>query len=207
MTSVNFRPARRKDCMTIARLFQISSEGVADYVWSQYDCPGMSLLEIGAQRYARENTDFSYRNCLLAVRDGRTVGMLHSFPIAAGGEAASDPVLRPYSELELPGSLYISSLAVFPQHRGQGIGRRLLQAAHRKAQLSGHANASLICFEGNEGAMRLYRREGYRPVARRAIVPHPMIPHEGDAVLMARSIETRADDKDTTVVPLLSAAA
>lgn len=203
MSAVSLRPARRQDCRTIARLFQISSEGVADYIWSQVDCPGLSLLEIGAHRYAREGTAFSYQNCLLAVRDGRSVGLLHSFEMPRREEAESDPVLKPYSELALPGSLYVSSLAVFPEHRGQGIGGQLLEAAHLKAQVEGFPSVSLICFEGNRGAARLYERFGYVATARRAIVPHPMIAHEGDAVLMVRQMEQLSADNDdqADVVP------
>ena len=207
-SAVSFRPARRQDCRTIARLFQISSEGVADYVWSRYDCPGLSLLEIGAQRYTREDTAFSYQNCLLAVRDGRTVGLVHAFAMPESEGEESDPVLRPYSELALPGSFTVSSLAVFPEHRGQGIGRELLAAAHRKAAVRGHPSVSLICFEGNRDAMRLYERLGYRPVARRAVVPHPLIEREGDAVLMARDCDRlESGDGDAEVVLLHGAAA
>lgn len=220
MTSTSLRPARREDCRTIARLFQISSDGVADYLWSRFDCPGLSLLEIGAQRYIRDNAAFSWRNCQLAVRDGRTVGMLHSFAVPERGTERHghpgagrdrDAVLQPYRELVLPGSLYVCALAVFPEHRGQGIGGRLLAAAHQRARSEGHPSVSAILFEGNRGAMRLCEREGYRTVARREIVPHPMIAHRGDAVLMVRgTLEldgTGRDRDDTTVVPLRPAAA
>ena len=81
--------------------------------------PGHSLLEIGERRYQRENTAFSYQNCVVAERAGEVIGMLHAFVIepAAGppGEPDSiDPVLRPYAELEAPGSLYISGVALLP---------------------------------------------------------------------------------------------
>ena len=48
---------------------------------------------------------------------------------------------------------------------------------------------SLICFERNEAALRLYHRLGFSEVDRRAIVPHPMLHYRnGDAVLMARDV-------------------
>jgi hypothetical protein len=38
--AVEFRSAQRTDARDIARLFQISSEGASDYIWSQIAEPG-----------------------------------------------------------------------------------------------------------------------------------------------------------------------
>jgi GNAT superfamily N-acetyltransferase len=190
------RPARGTDCRRIAQLFRISSEGVADYVWSQLqdEFPGLSLLEIGERRYRREGTAFSYRNCLVAERAGDVVGMMHAFAIEPPGpeqtqdEEPPDPVLQPYAELEALGSLYIASLALFPEHRAQGIGTMLLAAARQKARRKGTGELSLLCLESNTGARRLYEREGFRVVDRRLVVPHPMIHAAGDVLLMAAPV-------------------
>jgi ribosomal protein S18 acetylase RimI-like enzyme len=188
-TDLVLRPARLEDCRRIAELFEISSEGIADYVWSrvQGDYPGLSLLEIGERRYARENTAFSYQNCVVAERAGEVVGMLHCFAIepADGPPEAIDRVLRPYAELEIPGTLYISGLAMLPGERGRGIGTRLLRIARGRAQELGCAELSLICFAANAGARRLYEREGFKVIDRRQIVPHPMIHATGEALLMS----------------------
>jgi ribosomal protein S18 acetylase RimI-like enzyme len=191
---VVLRAARPEDCRRIAELFRISSDGIADYIWStlQADSPGASLIEIGARRYARENTAFSYQNCLVAEQDGAVIAMLHAFVIAAsdgpGADADVDPVLRPYAELEAPGSLYVSGIAVVPEWRGQGLGTRLLAAARERTQRLGCRALSLICFAQNEGARRLYQREGFTVVDRRDIVPHPMIHGTGEALLMTAPV-------------------
>jgi hypothetical protein len=67
------RPARSGDCRRIAELFRISSDGVADYIWRtlQADYPGLSLLEIGERRYARENTAFPIRTTWSPSRAAR----------------------------------------------------------------------------------------------------------------------------------------
>ncbi len=183
------RPASRRDCRSIAELFLIASDGLAEYIWRQSGPGQASPLDIGEQRYAREDALFSYRNCLIADVHGSVAGMLHSFPMQppSGREAEPpDPVLRPYTELEDYGSLYISGIAVFPAYRGLGIGSRLLAEAHAAARRSGHPRVSLICFENNHGAMRLYRRLGYREIDRRPLVPHPSLRYrDGDAVLLA----------------------
>ncbi len=193
------RPARSEDCKAIAELFLISSDGLAEYIWSGLAEPGADLTEVGAGRYAREAVPFSYENCLLAV-SGETVsgemasgnevlGMLHAFemPPKEEGEEESDPVLKPYSELEDVGSLYVSAIALYPGYRGLGIGTTLLAAADERARRQNLPRLSLICFEMNEGALRLYRRQGYRESDRRALVPHPCLHYEaGDALLMVK---------------------
>lgn len=189
---VTIRPATEADCRRIAELFQISSEGVVDYIWEQLkpEYPGLSPLEIGERRYRREGTPFSYQNCLIAEHDGEAIGMLHAFVMEAsdGPPGPIDPVLRPYVELEVPGSLYIAGLAVLPGHRGRGIGTRLLAAARERARALGAPELSLLVFAANPGARRLYDREGFKEIDRRPIVPHPLIAQTGDALLMTAAL-------------------
>ena len=114
---VEFRPALPTDAREIARLFRISSEGASDYIWSQLAEPGQDLLEVGAARYARENVDFSYQNCLVAQADGRVIGMMHRYvtredPLAA---PVMEPVLAPYADIDFnsgswDGGIYSYSL-------------------------------------------------------------------------------------------------
>ncbi len=54
MSDAVIRPARREESAEIAKLFLISSDGLAAYIWSQIERPGLSLIEIGAERYTRE---------------------------------------------------------------------------------------------------------------------------------------------------------
>ena len=190
---VRLRAARPEDCGDIARLFLMASDGLAEYIWRQAGAPGAAPLETGRERYAREGVAFSYQNCLVAEEAGRVIAMLHSFPMAPREETSHeslDPVLRPYAELEDPGSLYIAGLAVFPAHRGRGLGRRLMRQAQVRAEALGLPRVSLICFEPNDRAMQLYRRLGYVAVDRRPLVPHPCLHYgAGDALLMVRGLD------------------
>lgn len=117
--------------------------------------------------------------------------MLHCFKMEEdpGAEPESDPVLRPYMELEDYCSLYISGVAVAEDFRGQGLGTKLLAEAESRAKKLGLPRLSLICFERNLGAYRLYQRLGYHELMRRALVPTPFLHYEdGDAVLLAKEI-------------------
>jgi len=44
---VVFRPARKDECRTIARLYSISSDGLADYIWTTIARPGEGILDVG----------------------------------------------------------------------------------------------------------------------------------------------------------------
>jgi GNAT superfamily N-acetyltransferase len=192
MNDVTFRQANREDSAAIARLFLISSDGLAEYIWSKLAEPGQSLEAVGAARYARNGVAFSYENCHVAEQSGRVIGMVHSFPMEEdeGAEPETDPVLQPYSELEDYGSLYISGLALQEAHRNRGIGTRLHDVVRDRARTLRLPRLSLICFQHNQGAMRLYGRLGYREIDRRPIFPHPTLHyHDGDAILLALSVD------------------
>ena len=148
MTSLTtLRPATEQDSMAIARLIQIASDGVTDYLWSTLtnDYPGCTLLEIGAQRYANPDSVFSFRNCTLAVADDTIQGMAMTFAIppadpttaassqvepqsesrseSKGADTTAEPdVLAPYA-LEQPNSWYLCALGVFPEFRCQILNR------------------------------------------------------------------------------------
>lgn len=189
---VTIRPAIQSDSSAIAELFLISSDGLAEYIWSLGKAPDTPLLEHGAQRYARTGTAFSFENCHLAERNGEIVGMLHAFEMEAdpGAEPESDPILRPYAELEDPGSLYISGLAVRESNRCTGIGGQLMDCAEEHARLAGLPRLSLICFERNTRALSFYHRRGFKERDRRPLVPHPSLHYgEGDAVLLTMPLD------------------
>jgi ribosomal protein S18 acetylase RimI-like enzyme len=182
-----------EDRYELARLFRIASGGVADYMWSRLapKYPGLTPLEIGAHRYAREEGNFSYKNCVVAEQDGAVIGMLFTFPIEEGHEAdgePADPILKPYEELEIPGSFYICALALLPGFRGRGVGTKMLSIAREQAYQRGFGTLSLLVFEQNEGAVRLYERNGFEVAGRAPVVRHELIQNTGDVLLMASEI-------------------
>jgi len=186
----SIRPAGKGDCRRIAEFYRISSDGVADYVWTKLAAPGEDLLDVGRRRYERQGTPFSYENCLLVECAGVVVGMLVAFPMHSDGTSdESDPVLAPYSRLEEDASYYVCGMAVEPGHRGRGIGRRLLAEAEAACRRAGLSKLSLIVFERNDGARRLYERAGYVERRRERVVPHPLIHYTGDALLMVKALE------------------
>lgn len=194
METVTFRPAKRSECLTIARLYSISSDGVADYIWTKIAEPGENIFEVGEKRYRQEGTAFSYQNCTIVEKDKEIVGMMVAFPMYTPdtddslADQDADPVLAPYAKLEEYDSYYICGVALFPEFRGGGIGKTLMQLAEQKCAEIGLNKLSLIVFEQNTGAKRLYENLGYQVVASEEIVPHPLIHFTGQACLMVKKL-------------------
>ena len=75
-------------------------------------------------------------------------------------------------------------MALFPEHRGRGLGTRLLGLAREQGRERGFEELSLIVFEQNVGAKRLSERVGFREVGGRPVVPHELMPYTRGALLM-----------------------
>lgn len=196
--AATYRPATAADSRFIAEMIDLSSDGVAVIDWTEaaQAAGDRSALDIGAELYASEQGDYSYRNCRIAQLSGRRAGMLLSFPMAARdpAAAASPPpfdgtdVFAPYKYLEAPETWYICGVALRPAYRGHGIGTALMELARQQAREHGYERLSLVVFEQNVAALRLYRRLGYRVIDRAPIVPHPLIRARGDALLMVAPV-------------------
>jgi len=57
--------------------------------------------------------------------------------------------------------LNVHDLAVLPEHRGMGLGRRLLEAVESKARVLGCCKVTLEVLEDNRAARRPYARAGF----------------------------------------------
>ena len=184
-----FRAAKREDSRAIAELYSISSDGVADYIWAKSVKLGEDVLDVGERRYENEDNVFSYKNCTIVEVGGEIAGMMVAFPMSASGDVGEDPVLAPYRRLEEDNSYYICGMALYPEHRGKGVGHQFLALAKQQAQLRRFNKLSLLVFEENTGAKRLYDEQDYKEVRRQTIVPHPLIPHTGDVILMVKILD------------------
>jgi len=192
------RAATRDDAREIAKLIAISSDGVAEIEWyEQADIEHCDPLDIGERTYQDPQGDFSFSNATILEINGEVAGMLLAFGMPAAEPrnpenrpaAEDENVFAPYIYLEEPNSWYICGVALYPQHRGHGLGTRLMALANDQAKEGGFTTLSLVAFEQNGGAVSLYDKLGYTVVDQSPIVPHPLIHYEGNALLMIRSVE------------------
>ncbi len=192
------RMATRDDAREIAKLIAISSDGVAEIEWhEQADIENCTPLDIGERTYQNPEDDYSFNNTTMLEINGEVAGMLLAFgmpeaePRNPENRPAADDenVYAPYIYLEEPNSWYICGVALYPQHRGHGLGTRLMDLANEQAKEYGFSILSLVVFEQNKGALNLYDRLRYTVVDQAPIVPHSLIHYEGNALLMIRSVE------------------
>ena len=132
----------------------------------------------------REDSQYSYRNTLVAMDGDRLVGISVSYD---GGrlhelrqafvEAAKVCIGKDHSGMDdetQAGELYLDSLAVLPDYRRQGIARRLLKATKEKADRMGLPCVGLLVDKGNPAGEALYVSVGFRYVNDNSWGGHPM---------------------------------
>ena len=192
-----FRLAKPEDAIEIARLLDLAADGIVEFIWSSETSPGQSPFEFGAQEVRQSDTWCTYQNAIVVQQEDQIAALMLGFPLL---EKMHDPnasnvvpaVLKPFIELEAiaVGSFFIDSLAVKAQYRKRGHAYRLLQLSEQKAGDLGYSDLSLQVFEENQTALDLYRRYGFKEIARRPVVTHTCHPRTGDILLMTKPVSS-----------------
>jgi len=85
--------------------------------------------------------------------------------VAAVDEGALRPCLAGYTcRWRVTDEVHLLNVAVHPEYRGTGIGRRLVEAVLEEARTGGARVVFLEVRAGNVVARRLYRRLGFRDI-------------------------------------------
>ena len=132
----------------------------------------------------REDSQYSYRNTLVAMDAERVVGIAVSYD---GGrlhelrrafiEAAKEHIGKDHSGMDdetQAGELYLDSLAVLPEYRRQGIARNLLLATKERADRLGLPCVGLLVDKDNPVGEALYTSVGFQYVNDNQWGGHPM---------------------------------
>lgn len=169
------RAAASADAQALAELINMAGEGMPEYIWAGLAEPGQSAWDVGRARAGNLEKGF-YRNATVREESGRVVAALIGYPLATDPKPSDyesmPPMFVPLQQLEdlVPGTWYVNVLASYPEYRGQGYGKALLDIARQKATETGRTGLSLIASDANVDAIRLYRRVGFREVATRPMV-------------------------------------
>ena len=132
----------------------------------------------------RDNSQYSYRNTLVAMDADKVVaisvsydgGCLHELR-RAFIEAAKEQIGKDHSGMDdetQAGELYLDSLAVLPEYRCQGIARKLLLATKERANLLGLPRVGLLVDKDNPVGKALYTSVGFQYVNDNQWGGHPM---------------------------------
>ena len=189
-----FRPATLGDAADLAILIDIAGNGLPNRIWLEKAGPGHSALEVGRQLVRSDASEDSFRNDTIAMMGteiaGCVIGGLPEQLYDLSRVDEKPAIFRPVARLavQAAGTWYVDVTANFPQFRGQGLGRQMLESVATKAQDIGAPATTLVVGSWNDGAARLYAQCGYRPTAREPVTLPKSFLYSGEWVLMTRPL-------------------
>ncbi len=187
---VTIRRAERRDAAELAILVDLSSHGLASWLWYGAVLGGtaQTALEHGRNQMRDDDDRAGWKNAGLAQLDGEIAGVVigHAVEPSFADEEAPHPVFEPILTLQQQaiGHWFIDSVGVYQHHRGCGIGRQLVD--YELARAAGRP-VSLITESDNDVALGLYKSCGFEEIARQPSVPIDDNKKNHDWVLLTRS--------------------
>lgn len=185
ISEIQVRPAEKNDSEAVARLLMMA--------WPMDSFlemnPGMTeddFALIIKSFVEAEDTLYSYRNTIVAVRGEEIAGAMNGYD-GALYEMLKKPVTDDFrrrfpdsssgfglvKETEA-GEFYLDSIGVNPAMRSMGIGSKLFSAMLERAAGLGFTKAGLIVDVDKPKAEALYLRLGFKTVGYRDFMGHPM---------------------------------
>ncbi len=165
--TICLRAATRDDAGDMARLVNMSGEGLPHALWARQAEYGQDPIAFGAERLANDDGAMSWRNATVATIEGQTAGLLITDELAeTDAELSSDthPIVRPLIRLEnmARSTRTLAALAVFEPFRRKGVASKLLQRAEMGAGPNG---MSAIVTDLNDAAAAFLARHGFAHTA------------------------------------------
>lgn len=169
---LSIRRATSSDALHVAAVMDIAGHGIEAAFWAENAGDDGSVL-MAARRLIVEDKSLSYHfsKAHLLACYGETVGGLVGGLVPEGAEtpAGFPDFFAPLLELEAlaSGHWAIIGIAVYPEHRGRGHARLLLNHAENLARETGASGLSLVVEDTNNAALTLYGSAGFRERERR----------------------------------------
>ena len=181
---IEIKAAKKDQSVSIARLIMMA---MTDDCCLHFCGVGYGLddfYRMMTSLVEREDSQYSYKNTLVAMDDEKVVGVAVSYDGArlnelrqAFIEAAKEQIGKDHSGMDYEtqaGELYLDSLAILSEYRRQGIARKLLRATKEKADQMGLPCLGLLVDKGNPAGESLYASVGFRYVNDSNWGGHPM---------------------------------
>ena len=173
------RAAMPKDAAVIAQAVALA---IGDEVTLRSYC-GDDYIAVLTEIARRDATQYSWRNALIAEVDGVAAGAIVGYDgaqLRALRNATFTVLLECIGRVPnildetVRGEYYLDSIGVFPQFRGLGVGRALVETFCDEAFVAGHERVGLIVDYDNSQAERLYTSLGFERVGTRLFFKHQM---------------------------------
>lgn len=181
---IEIKRAHKEQSAEIARLIMIA---MTDECCLYFCGEGYGLTDFHKMMTSlveRTDSQYSYKNALVAMDNDKLVGVAVSYDGALLHElrqvfieVAREQIGKDHSLIDdetQAGELYLDSLAVIPEYRRQGIAQRLLKATKEKANQMEIPCVGLLVDKGNPAGESLYLSVGFRYVNDNQWGGHPM---------------------------------
>jgi ribosomal protein S18 acetylase RimI-like enzyme len=166
------RQAERSDASALSDLAIETYTGTFGHSFSTGDLAAevdANMSEACFERYIDDDI------VLIGEIEGRAVGYVQFGTVGSAVRAVS------------PDDREMRRVYVRPGFQGQGIGRRLMDAAFDHPQLKGARNVYLDVWERNQDAQRFYRRYGFEVIGARRFEVASGAPTDLELIMVRRS--------------------
>lgn len=175
------RDARKEDAEEIIELFKIILDDMEHPIMEKVTWEQLKPALVEAAGDARYR--LSYRNAIVYEHDGKVTGFCIGYtgglddhlyePIETILKKYDLPLFEPFSDSEtFKGEWYLDSLVTDLNHRGQGIGKALMEGAYDKARSVGMPVVGLNVDHDNPRAKNLYESQGFRKTGEVVLADH-----------------------------------
>lgn len=192
MVGIVIRPATANDALHVANAVDMAGHGIEIEFWKEERGLDLGLLDAARRTVLQdESQPYHYTKAHMLEVDGTVAGCVIGSLIVKGAPlpAGLPDYVRPPFELEnrLPGYWSLPVIAVYPEHRGKGLSRLLLDHAAKLAAGVGAKGVLLSVEDNNEAALATYRNNGFEEAERLPWIPYPERTGPTYWLLMART--------------------
>jgi ribosomal protein S18 acetylase RimI-like enzyme len=157
-TDFMIRKAENEDIEQITKLHtMIAEEHMPTIVPSICHCSDIVITSEEQENVIREMMEDPDHDIIVACIEGKIVGML-----SVVTETYSDDLLKaPFSTIEF--------IEIYPEFQSRGIGQAFMLEAEKLAKAKDHQYLELLVWEGNEKAIKLYKKNSFQPITQRMV--------------------------------------
>jgi ribosomal protein S18 acetylase RimI-like enzyme len=166
---IRFRTGTEADAEDVAVLFDMSNGGYIAELWGEEAQEGETWLDVTKRKILMPGSDIGPTHTLIAEADlgegGKKVaGMLiwKLIPDTPPDPDLENDATRAFAELKVkvPGSFYLSNMAVYPQWRDYRLATNMLNVAIATAYSMDFETVSAIVHETNTKLLAHYDKRG-----------------------------------------------
>lgn len=172
------RPATPADARAVAVLWDMANAGFVASLFARHAPEGGSWLDAAAREVRAASGDLSWKNAVVAEREGRVVGALVALALTRRigrlDLLRMPPDQRSHYELlaQVRGAFFLRDLAVLPEHRGRGVGAALIGEGVARARAAGCETLAITTHETNEGFRAHLAHRGFSEIDSRPVRRH-----------------------------------